>query len=102
MDELCFRINSLNLPPQLLDMAVDGTVADRALGALLPRPPRGTQKRNDTTADGKQQKVWILRNSQLSPVSVKTGETGGGVTEVLAGDLQPGMEIVVDMITSAK
>jgi HlyD family secretion protein len=72
------------------------------VGALLPRPPSGTQQRNDITTSGKQQRVWILKNGQLSAVSVTTGATSGGVTEVLTGDLQSGMEVVVDIITGAK
>jgi HlyD family secretion protein len=72
------------------------------VGALLPHPPSGTQQRNDTTANGKQQRVWILRNSQLSPVSITVGSTSGLMTEILAGDIQPGMEVVVDIITGAK
>ena len=72
------------------------------VGALLPRPPSGTQQRNDTTINGKQQRVWILTKGQLSPVSITTGATSGLMTEILAGDIQPGMEVVVDIITEAK
>jgi HlyD family secretion protein len=72
------------------------------VGALLPRPPSGTQQRNDTSTNGKQQRVWILTNGQLSPVSITTGVTSGLLTEILAGDIQPGMEVVVDSITGAK
>lgn len=72
------------------------------VGSLLPRPPRGTQQRNDTTTDGKQQRVWILKNGQLSAVNVMTGATSELMTEILTGDLQPGMEVVVDTITGAK
>jgi HlyD family secretion protein len=72
------------------------------VSALLPRPPSGTQQRNDTTTNGKQQRVWILKNGQLSPVSITTGSTSGLMTEILAGDIQPGMEVVVDIITGAK
>jgi HlyD family secretion protein len=72
------------------------------VGSLLPRPPSGTQQSGDTTASRKQQRVWILRDGKPSPVPVTTGATSGGVTEVLTGDLQPGMEVVVDIITGAK
>jgi HlyD family secretion protein len=72
------------------------------VGALLPRPPSGTQQRNDTTTDGKQQRVWILNNGQLSSVSITTGSTSGLMTEILAGEIHPGMDIVVDIITGAK
>jgi HlyD family secretion protein len=72
------------------------------VGALLPRPPRATQQRNDTTTNGKQQRVWILKNGQLSSVNATTGATNGLMTEILTGDLQPGMEVVVDTITGGK
>jgi len=72
------------------------------VGTLLPRPPSGTQQREDTTTNGKQQRVWILKNGQLSSVSITTGSTSGRMTEILAGDIQPGMEVVVDIITGAK
>lgn len=70
--------------------------------SLLPRPPSGTGQRNETAVNGKERKVWVLKNSQLSPVPVTTGETSGGTTEILTGDLQPGMEVAVDVIMSAK
>lgn len=72
------------------------------VGSLLPHPPSGTQQRNNTTTNGKQQKVWILKNGQLSPVSITTGSTSGLMTEILTGDIQPGMEVAVDIITGAK
>ncbi|MBI2472387.1 MAG: efflux RND transporter periplasmic adaptor subunit [Planctomycetes bacterium] len=69
------------------------------VGSLLPRPPTGTQHRKDTE---KEQRVWILKNVQLSAVIVTTGATSEFMTEILTGDLQPGMEVVVDTITGAK
>ena len=44
----------------------------------------------------------MLKNGQLSPVSVTTGRQTELMTEILAGDIQPGMEVVVDIITGAK
>ncbi len=72
------------------------------VGSLLPHPPSGMQQRSDTSANGKQQRVWVLKNGKPSPVSVTTGATSGGVTEVLTGDLQPGMDVVVDIITGVR
>lgn len=72
------------------------------VGSLLPHPPSGTQQRTDTTTNGKQQRVWVLKNSQLSPVSVTTGSTSGLMTEILTENIQPGMEVVVDIITGTK
>ncbi len=72
------------------------------VGALLPRPPSGTQQHSDTTTNGKRQRIWILKNGQLSPVYITTGSTSGDMTEILAGDVRPGMEVVVDIITGGK
>lgn len=72
------------------------------VGVLLPRPPSGTQQYNDTTTNGKRQRVWILKNGQLSPVYVTTGSTSGGMTEILSGDIQLGIEVAVDIITGGK
>jgi HlyD family secretion protein len=72
------------------------------VGSLLPRPPRGTQQRNETTTNGKQQRVCTVKNGQLSAVNVTTGATSGLMTEILTGDIKPGMEVVVDIITGAK
>ena len=72
------------------------------VGAILPRPPRsGTQQRGDT-AGKKQQRIWTLKEGQLSSVSVTIGSTNGGMTEVVAGDIQPGMVVVVDTVSSVK
>ena len=72
------------------------------VGALLPRPPKGSQQREDTTTSGKQQRVWILKDGQISAVSITTGSTSGAMTEILTGDIKPGMEVVVDIIAGAK
>lgn len=73
------------------------------VGALLPRPPRsGSQQRDDATENKKQQRVYVLKNHQPSPVSITVGSTNGGLTEVVAGDIQPGMAVVVDVVTGGK
>jgi len=72
------------------------------VSALLPRPPKqGGQQRDDT--GGRQQKrIWTLKNGQLSPVSITIGASNGGLTEVTSGDIQPGTEVVTDVITGTK
>ena len=66
------------------------------LSKLLPRRPRSSpEKRKDDTADNKQ-RVWILRDKQLVAIAVMTGVSDGKMTEVISGDIEPGMELVVD------
>lgn len=72
------------------------------VGAILPRPPRSENKQVGDSASKKQQRVWTLENGQLSPVPVTVGSASSGMTEVVSGDIQPGMAVVIDTISSAK
>jgi HlyD family secretion protein len=60
---------------------------------LLPFPRRrssGGQSRN-----GKSSQVWTLKAGVIAPISLTLGATDGKMTEVLAGDITPGTELVV-------
>ena len=47
------------------------------------------------------QVVWILsENNKLTGVPIRTGITDGHYTEVAAGNLQPGANIVIGLATS--
>lgn len=72
------------------------------IGAILPRPPgHGNQQREDT-ANKKQQRVWTLRDGQLSAIPVTIGSTNGSLTEILTGEIQPGTAVVVETVNSVK
>ncbi len=68
----------------------DGTV----LGTLFPRPPRTTPDKESKALTGKKQKVWTLRDGELSPVTITKGASNGIVTEIVAGDVKVGTELV--------
>jgi HlyD family secretion protein len=71
------------------------------VGSLLPRPPRSaTKQAEDGSANKKQQRVWTVRNGQLSAIPVTVGSTEGSMTEVVSGDLQPGVTVVVDTLSA--
>jgi HlyD family secretion protein len=73
------------------------------VGALLPRPPSSRPKQQeDATANKKQQRVWTLRDGQLSAIPVTIGSTDGIMTEVVAGDIEPGMALVVDTVSAGR
>ncbi len=73
------------------------------IGSLLPHPPRPAGDPSETAADNKsRQRVWIVKSGKLSSVPVTIGSTNGGMTEVLAGDVSPGMNVVVDVVAGAK
>jgi HlyD family secretion protein len=73
------------------------------VGSLLPRPPSSASKQGeDATANKKQQRVWTLKDGQLSAIPVTIGSTDGSMTEVVTGDVKPGMALVVDTISVGK
>jgi len=73
------------------------------VGSLLPRPPRSAPKQGeDVSANKKQQRVWTLKDGQLSAIPVTIGSTDGSMTEVVAGDIKPGMALVVDTLSAGR
>jgi HlyD family secretion protein len=71
------------------------------LGAMLPRPPMRMSKPQDNgTGNGKQQKVWILKDGQPVAVPVTIGATDGVNTEVTSGNITPGTVLVIDVATT--
>lgn len=64
------------------------------IASLLPRPPRDMQKKAPTS--GKAPKVWALKNGKPVAVPVKTGLSNGRQTEIVEGDLQPGMQVITE------
>jgi HlyD family secretion protein len=72
------------------------------VGAILPRPPSPGSQQHEDTAGKKQQRVWTLRDGLLSAVPVTIGSANGGMTEVVAGEIQPGMAVVVDTVSSVE
>jgi len=73
------------------------------VGSLLPRPPRSMSKKVKTVStDKKQQHVWTLKNGQLSAIPVTIGSTDGSMTELLTGDVKPGMPLVVDTVIAGQ
>ncbi|MEK6701133.1 MAG: efflux RND transporter periplasmic adaptor subunit [Planctomycetota bacterium] len=67
-----------------------GTPERAAKGA--DAPPRG---RKPTS------RVWVLRNGEVTPVSVKVGLSDGNATEVSGEDLEEGDEVIVGEMSAA-
>ncbi|MCD6150191.1 MAG: efflux RND transporter periplasmic adaptor subunit, partial [Deltaproteobacteria bacterium] len=73
------------------------------LGALLPRRkrPAATKKKEDNLLKN-QRRIWTLRQGKPVPVTITTGATDGQMTEILAGDIVPGMELLTDIVAEEK
>jgi len=73
------------------------------ISQLMPRPPSSGSKPREEESDGnKQHSVWTLRDGQPVAISVTTGSTDGITTEVISGDIEPGMALIVDTVTSGQ
>lgn len=74
------------------------------IGALMPRMPRSQSGRAQNQKPGKDgfRQIWILRDGQPQAVKIKTGVSNGRMTEVLEGDLEPGMRVITDTETATK
>ncbi|RKX24160.1 MAG: efflux RND transporter periplasmic adaptor subunit, partial [Candidatus Zixiibacteriota bacterium] len=69
------------------------------LSAILPRrPPR--EYREKPSADISRQRVWKLMGGKLVAVNITIGATDGRMTEVVKGDIEPGLPLVVDTRSS--
>jgi HlyD family secretion protein len=75
-------------------------------GAFTPRRPRtGPGSPADAVVRGGSRTVYVKdAYGQPKAIGITTGVTNGTVTEVIAGDLQPGMQVITGQLsgTSAK
>lgn len=65
------------------------------VSSLLPRPPE-EPKRRAASAGGSEQQLWVLIEKRLQPVAVTTGASDGRYTEIVGGNLKPGVAVVTD------
>lgn len=71
------------------------------LKKLLPGRPnlRAPSARG---ANGPNRKIWMLADGQPKQVAVIIGSTDGKRTQIVKGDIQPGQDVIVDIITTKK
>lgn len=104
------RENALLVPNAALRFTPQSTQQPAAnnsrglVGSIMPRPPSSGVRRNSDGQPGKggEQQVWILRDGQPAPISVTVGASDGRMTEVLKGDVQPGMDLITESLSAAK
>lgn len=74
------------------------------LASLLPHPPRAGSDRKaaDARNGDRHQTVYALKDGAPSAISVTVGVTDGKRTEILSGDVKPGMTLVTDIAGDAK
>jgi len=72
------------------------------ISRLLPSPPRPPARLVQTGSDRRFQRVWTLRGGEPVAIPVTVGATDGRMTEVVAGEVQPGLEVLTDALQTAK
>lgn len=72
------------------------------LARILPRPPRSRTVPREHSGSRKEQRVWTLRDGQPLAIPVTIGATNGSLTEIVGGELQPGMAVVVDTVSAVE
>lgn len=75
----------------------DGGIVSR----LVPRPPRQAAKtaRSEAPTAGAG-RLWVLRDGVAQELAVQAGISDGRMTEIVGGELQPGMAVIVDQLSS--
>ncbi|HYL02888.1 MAG TPA: efflux RND transporter periplasmic adaptor subunit [Steroidobacteraceae bacterium] len=69
----------------------------RVPGQALRFVPAGVQAPSPAggAGGGAAQRVWVLRNGLAAPVAVRTGVADDSYSEVVAGELKPGDQVIV-------
>jgi HlyD family secretion protein len=68
------------------------------MSRIFPRPRMSSpgQERDRKQTDRTKQQVWALIDGKPEPVKIVIGFTDGMMTQVIEGDIKPGMELIVD------
>ena len=90
--------DALVIPGEALRFAPPASKSDASVGLLrrLFSRPRRTRNAAANAPDSKTKRVWVLDSGQLKAIEVTTGSSDGQMTEILSGDIKPGMEVVTD------
>jgi HlyD family secretion protein len=102
-DTLLVPNAALRFSPAATDKPAGSKNSGSVLNKLFPRPAMRPGKQKEAGgASRKSQQVWTLVNGKPVAVTVTTGLTDGSSTQIIAGDVKPGMELVTDTETTKK
>lgn len=72
-------------------------------GSLTFRPRRDRAARTATVQRGATQTIYMRGgDGKPQPIQIVTGDTNGSMTEVLSGDLKPGMEVITGQLAAGQ
>jgi len=82
-------------PPPASEDAEPGSKG--LLAMLIPQPPTEVKSAVEMDNTG-ESRVWVLEGGKPVPVAVKTGASDGMVTQLIEGDIAPGMPLVIERV----
>ena len=83
-------------PPEAENASASGNNRGSFISRIMPGPRRRFGNRNNRSEkkENDDKKVWVLKGNQPEPVIIKTGSTDGTMTQVIGGDINPGMNVI--------
>ena len=100
VDALLVANAALRFDPKLQEKTRSGGTI---LSKLMPRPSRRPERPKESgKKPGKSQQVWTLVDGRPVAVPVTVGLTDGASTQIVAGDVKPGLELVIDRESQKK
>ena len=94
--------SALRYSPPQQEAKSTGTAGGSLLSKLFPRPSRTRVKKSDESSNRKKQRVWILRDNKPVAIPVTTGATSGIMTEIVGGEVTPGMPLIIETVSKGK
>jgi HlyD family secretion protein len=95
-DVLLVPNTALRFTPTLAS-AAETKSSGGIMGSMMPRMPRA---RKSASGAGQAKQVWVLRDGAPVAVNVTPGISDGRMTEITAGDLSEGMQVITDQRAS--
>ena len=83
-------------PPEAENASASGNNRGSFISRIMPGPRRRFGNRNNRSEkkENDDKKVWVLKGNQPEPIIIKTGSTDGTMTQVIGGDINPGMNVI--------
>lgn len=72
------------------------------LSKLFPRSSRTRPKKSDKGGGRKKQRIWTLRDNQPIAIPITTGATSGIMTEIIGGEITPGLPVIIESLGKEK
>jgi len=74
------------------------------VGSLVPQPPQAPPRKAAPARSERndEQRLWVLKDGVASAVKVTTGASNGRHTEILGGELEPGMAVITEAMAPVK